>query len=80
MIRRRPIKIRTAPQPPRIPKRPPVTPMIGRPTSSPDKRLDNLGQRFLRSNQSTRTHQIPTVRTDNIGNIYKPNPNIRNIV
>jgi len=77
---RRATRIRTMPQPPRISKRPPVRPSINRPTASPEKRLDNLGNRFLRSNQSVRPAQIPRVRTGNVRNIYRPNPKIRNIV
>ena len=76
MLERRPIKIRTVPQPPRVTGRP----SIGRPMTPPEKRLDNLGQRFLKSNRSTSPSRIPKIRTGNLRNIYKPNPNIRNII
>jgi len=81
MRMRRPTRIRTVPQPPRRPvPRPPVAPIIGRPTASPERRLDNLGQRFLKTNQITKPSQIPQVRTGNVRNIYRPNPNISKLV
>jgi len=80
MAIRRPTRIRTMPQPPRVPTRPPVRPSIGRTTASPEKRFDNLGHRFLRSNQSSSPTRIPRIRTGNVRNIYRPNPNVRNLI